>query len=113
MWFISPYLSLPQSPRSVTIRGRATYFQPARRWPPRFIRRFLLRYPRAHFYAVFGILSLGVMGPVFPWFYNYFTLSKDEFIDYRNNYNSQVQLRQKYGHGLVYPSWKSGKGSSE
>ncbi|KHN83684.1 putative rotein [Toxocara canis] len=94
-------------------RSRATYYQPSRRWPPRFIRRFMLRYPQGHLYIALGICSTGMVFPVAIWMYKALTMDKNEFIEYRNQYNAVVHDRQKYGRQLAFPFFFPSKPSVE
>ncbi|CEF67601.1 Hypothetical protein SRAE_2000226300 [Strongyloides ratti] len=87
-------------------RNRATYYKQSNGWTPKFLRRFLIRYPRGPYYIVTGILVGSMIAPVFYWIFKYYTMSFDEFKDYRTNYNKNVIKRQRFGEGLIFP-WKS------
>ncbi|KAK0420883.1 hypothetical protein QR680_014945 [Steinernema hermaphroditum] len=99
---------VPSVPRTI-VRNRVSYYQPTNRWPPRFIRRFWLRYPNAHLWGTLGICSVALLFPILPWFYNYFTMSKEEFLRYRDQYNIVVRERQKFGTNLYFPFFTENK----
>ncbi|TKR64307.1 hypothetical protein L596_024866 [Steinernema carpocapsae] len=89
---------------SQAVRHRVSYYQPSNnKWPPRFIRRFFLRYPKAHLYATVGVCVMAMFYPVIPWFYSYLTMSRDDFVKYRDHYNSVVRERQRSGNDLYLP----------
>uniref|UniRef100_A0A915BIC6 Isoprenylcysteine carboxylmethyltransferase family protein n=1 Tax=Parascaris univalens TaxID=6257 RepID=A0A915BIC6_PARUN len=119
MGYVSNYLrtkfiAMIQQPAGIiSKRTRATYYQPSRKWPPRFIRRFMLRYPQGHLYVVLGICSTGMVFPAGIWMYKALTMDKEELIDYRNRYNAIVQDRQKYGRQLAFPFFFASKSNVE
>ncbi|EPB74455.1 hypothetical protein ANCCEY_06465 [Ancylostoma ceylanicum] len=90
-------------------RNRATYFQQQKRFPPAFIRRFFLRYPQAHLYIVFGLLSSAMLGPAVHSVYLFMTLTPEEFERYRFERTAVVKERQKYGKYLWIPFYSSGE----
>ncbi|PAV60440.1 hypothetical protein WR25_10577 [Diploscapter pachys] len=66
-------------PAVVFSRSRATYYQSPRKFPPAFVRRFLIRYPRTPIYIV---VSLCVMPMLYPWYVGlklFFTVSREEY----------------------------------
>uniref|UniRef100_A0A0K0FSC4 Uncharacterized protein n=1 Tax=Strongyloides venezuelensis TaxID=75913 RepID=A0A0K0FSC4_STRVS len=89
-------------------RDRATYYKQSNKWPPRFIRRFFIRYPRALLYATLGLLIGSFLVPTSYWIYKYNTMSNEEFKVYTDNHNKVVENRQRYGVDLWFP-WKTGK----
>ncbi|KAK6743834.1 hypothetical protein RB195_010874 [Necator americanus] len=90
-------------------RNRATYFQQQKRFPPAFVRRFFLRYPQAHLYIVFAMLSSAMLGPSMYSVYLFMTLSQEEFERYRFERTAVVRERQKYGKYLWIPFYSSGE----
>ncbi|PAV79156.1 hypothetical protein WR25_16602 [Diploscapter pachys] len=66
-------------PAIVFSRSRATYYQSPRKFPPAFVRRFLIRYPRTPIYIVVGLC---VMPMLYPWYVGlklFFTVSREEY----------------------------------
>ncbi|VDO19174.1 unnamed protein product [Heligmosomoides polygyrus] len=78
-------------------RHRATYFQPRKGIVPAFVRRFFLRYPHAHLYIVFCLLSSAMIGPSLSSVYVYLTTTPEEFKRYELERVALVRERQKYG----------------
>uniref|UniRef100_A0A1I7Z2U5 NADH-ubiquinone oxidoreductase B15 subunit n=1 Tax=Steinernema glaseri TaxID=37863 RepID=A0A1I7Z2U5_9BILA len=99
----------PPSISTTVVRNRVSYYQPSRRWPPRFVRRFFLRYPNAHLWGTLGVCSVALLFPIFPWFYNYATMSREEFMRYRDQYNIVIRERQKFGTSLYFPFFNDNK----
>ncbi|CAJ0578138.1 unnamed protein product, partial [Mesorhabditis spiculigera] len=86
-------------------RQRASYYQPPKKFPPAFVRRFLIRYPRAH---LWGITVLGAGAFVLPVIYQsyfYCVMTPEEWYAHRTDHEAKVLLRQKYGRDLWFPSF--------
>lgn len=93
-----------RSTTSVTsLRQRATYYQPPKRWPPKFFRRLLLRYPLLPHFTVLTLCALGLFFPVGGWLYKAVTMDAKEFEAYREEQNKLIRMRQKFGTNLYFP----------
>ncbi|GMT19368.1 hypothetical protein PFISCL1PPCAC_10665, partial [Pristionchus fissidentatus] len=85
-------------------RMRATYYQaPKRRIIPAFVRRFLLRYPTAPLWTVFGLCSSAMVFPVAHGLFKWATMSKEQFYTYCQERNALSEERQKFGTNLWFP----------
>uniref|UniRef100_A0AC34RII9 Uncharacterized protein n=1 Tax=Panagrolaimus sp. JU765 TaxID=591449 RepID=A0AC34RII9_9BILA len=91
------------------IRFRATYHQKKTSWIGQKWRRFMLQYPRAPLYGVLAFCVSGLFIPYIGFIHKYMTLSKEEFLVYRENYNAVVRNRQKHGSDLYIPFFTTNK----
>ncbi|KJH46266.1 hypothetical protein DICVIV_07653 [Dictyocaulus viviparus] len=94
-------------------RNRATYYHQRNRFIPVALRRFFLRYPRAHLYITLGILCCAMLSPLVPSFYYFFKLSPAEFDEYVKARRALVRERQRYGTNLWIPFYSAGEPSKE
>jgi hypothetical protein len=90
-------------------RTRATYHQTKRTWMPRFVRRFLLQYPRSPAYAVIGFATFVMFHTWIDHAYKKMTMSKEEFAIYAEHFNEVTRARQKFGHDLHFPFYNDNK----
>uniref|UniRef100_A0AC35TQ08 NADH-ubiquinone oxidoreductase B15 subunit n=1 Tax=Rhabditophanes sp. KR3021 TaxID=114890 RepID=A0AC35TQ08_9BILA len=90
------------------IRNRATYYKQDNGWTPKFIRRFLIRHPKAPLHITLGALGISFVSPLFYWTYKYYTMPLRDFEKYRDDRNAEVLRRQRFGTGLVFP-WTTTK----
>uniref|UniRef100_A0AC34GHJ4 Uncharacterized protein n=1 Tax=Panagrolaimus sp. ES5 TaxID=591445 RepID=A0AC34GHJ4_9BILA len=90
-------------------RLRSTYHQTKASWMPRFVRRFLLQYPKSPAYVVVGIATFALFHNYVDHAYKKMTLSKEEFAVYAEHFNAVTRARQKYGHDLYFPFYNDNK----
>ncbi|KAI6217187.1 hypothetical protein M3Y95_01232600 [Aphelenchoides besseyi] len=94
----------------VVFRSRATYHQKRQGIRlPRFVRKFIYKYPRSPWYVFFGSAFLVILSPYCHFLYAAYVLDIEDYKEYRRHYNSTVLNRARYGEDLYIPFFKRDK----